>query len=56
MRGQHRLTREDRDLQIERAAITIAVADHLLITAGAGMGVDSGLPDYRGPEDRKSVV
>jgi len=50
MRGQHRLTREDRDLQIERAAITIAVADHLLITAGAGMGVDSGLPDYRGPE------
>ena len=25
-------------------------ADGLLITAGAGMGVDSGLPDFRGPE------
>ena len=50
MRGQHRLSRADRDLQIERAAITIAAADHLLITAGAGMGVDSGLPDYRGSE------
>lgn len=23
-------------------------ADGLLITAGAGMGVDSGLPDFRG--------
>jgi NAD-dependent SIR2 family protein deacetylase len=27
----------------------IAQADGLLITAGAGMGVDSGLPDFRGP-------
>src|SRR5689334_25005330 len=25
-------------------------ADGLLITAGAGMGVDSGLPDFRGRE------
>ncbi len=25
-------------------------ADHLLICAGAGMGVDSGLPDFRGDE------
>ena len=25
-------------------------ADGLLITAGAGMGVDSGLPDFRGPQ------
>ena len=25
-------------------------ADTLLITAGAGMGVDSGLPDFRGPQ------
>ena len=25
-------------------------ADGLLITAGAGMGVDSGLPDFRGTE------
>jgi NAD-dependent SIR2 family protein deacetylase len=33
---------------IEHAARLIAAADGLLITAGAGMGVDSGLPDFRG--------
>ena len=33
-----------------RAAELIAQADGLIITAGAGMGVDSGLPDFRGPE------
>ena len=27
----------------------LAQADALLITAGAGMGIDSGLPDFRGP-------
>lgn len=27
----------------------LADADGLLITAGAGMGIDSGLPDFRGP-------
>lgn len=32
------------------AAEIIAGADALLITAGAGMGVDSGLPDFRGNE------
>jgi NAD-dependent SIR2 family protein deacetylase len=32
------------------AANVIAGADALLIGAGAGMGVDSGLPDFRGPE------
>lgn len=37
-------------LQHERAAAAIASADALLITAGAGIGVDSGLPDFRGPE------
>lgn len=31
-----------------RAAQKIALADGLIITAGAGMGVDSGLPDFRG--------
>jgi NAD-dependent SIR2 family protein deacetylase len=31
-----------------RAAKAIEEADALLITAGAGMGVDSGLPDFRG--------
>ena len=33
---------------IRRAARLIAKADALLITAGAGMSVDSGLPDFRG--------
>jgi NAD-dependent SIR2 family protein deacetylase len=35
---------------IQRAAEAIAAADALLISAGAGMGVDSGLPDFRGNE------
>jgi NAD-dependent SIR2 family protein deacetylase len=35
---------------IQRARDAIAAADSLLITAGAGIGVDSGLPDFRGPE------
>jgi NAD-dependent SIR2 family protein deacetylase len=34
----------------ERAAGAIRDADALLVTAGAGMGVDSGLPDFRGNE------
>jgi NAD-dependent SIR2 family protein deacetylase len=32
------------------AAALMREADGLLITAGAGMGVDSGLPDFRGNE------
>lgn len=36
--------------KIAQAAALIAQADALIITAGAGMGVDSGLPDFRGPE------
>lgn len=36
------------DAAIERAAALIADADALVIAAGAGMGVDSGLPDFRG--------
>jgi NAD-dependent SIR2 family protein deacetylase len=35
---------------IARAAEAIRAADALLIGAGAGLGVDSGLPDFRGPE------
>lgn len=35
---------------LERAQEAIASAEALLITAGAGMGVDSGLPDFRGTE------
>jgi NAD-dependent SIR2 family protein deacetylase len=34
----------------ELAAEIIAKADALVIAAGAGMGVDSGLPDFRGAE------
>jgi NAD-dependent SIR2 family protein deacetylase len=36
------------DTSLRRAAEAISSADALLITAGAGMGVDSGLPDFRG--------
>ncbi len=35
---------------VEAAARAIADAKTLLFTAGAGMGVDSGLPDFRGNE------
>jgi NAD-dependent SIR2 family protein deacetylase len=34
--------------QIEHAAELVAGADALVVAAGAGMGVDSGLPDFRG--------
>ena len=34
--------------KLQRAAAAIRTADALLVTAGAGMGVDSGLPDFRG--------
>jgi NAD-dependent SIR2 family protein deacetylase len=33
---------------IELAAMTIKEADTILISAGAGIGIDSGLPDFRG--------
>ena len=33
-----------------RARAALREATALVITAGAGMGVDSGLPDFRGPE------
>lgn len=35
---------------LEQAAEIMARADALVIAAGAGMGVDSGLPDFRGKE------
>ncbi len=34
--------------EIEKAKQLLEEADAIFITAGAGMGVDSGLPDYRG--------
>ena len=33
---------------ILRAKEIVANADAVIITAGTGMGVDSGLPDFRG--------
>jgi NAD-dependent SIR2 family protein deacetylase len=38
------------DLALDQAALAIALADALLIGAGAGIGVDSGLPDFRGSQ------
>jgi len=35
---------------LKRAALALREADALLVTAGAGLGVDSGLPDFRGNE------
>lgn len=35
---------------LQQAADVLRSADTLLIGAGAGAGVDSGLPDFRGPE------
>jgi NAD-dependent SIR2 family protein deacetylase len=40
----------DSDVGVEAAAAAVKNARALLITAGAGMGVDSGLPDFRGSE------
>ncbi|HKL24683.1 MAG TPA: Sir2 family NAD-dependent protein deacetylase [Desulfuromonadales bacterium] len=36
------------DEQFAKAARAIRSADAMVVTAGAGMGVDSGLPDFRG--------
>ena len=36
--------------EIQRAVTAIRQSDALVISAGAGMGVDSGLPDFRGNE------
>ncbi|MGF6303278.1 MULTISPECIES: hypothetical protein [Paraburkholderia] len=36
--------------KLEKAAGWLREADGLLITAGAGMGVDSGLPDFHGQD------
>jgi len=38
------------DGALDQAAALIAQADALVVAAGAGMGVDSGLPDFRGRE------
>lgn len=38
----------DREAALDIAAELVAQADALVVGAGAGMGVDSGLPDFRG--------
>src|SRR5215217_762286 len=38
------------DAAIARAGALLGGADALLIGAGAGIGVDSGLPDFRGDQ------
>lgn len=38
------------DDAVKRAASLLAESDALVISAGAGMGVDSGLPDFRGSD------
>ena len=43
-------TSRDGEDAIARAAARIGAADAIVVAAGAGMGVDSGLPDFRGPE------
>lgn len=40
----------ERTVALQQAAEAIRAAEALLITAGAGIGVDSGLPDFRGPD------
>ena len=35
---------------LERAAEAVRASEAVVVAAGAGMGVDSGLPDFRGPE------
>lgn len=39
----------DTTAELRTAGTWLQAADGLLITAGAGMGIDSGLPDFRGP-------
>ena len=41
---------EDVEEAVGRAARAVGEAKALVVTAGAGMGVDSGLPDFRGTE------
>jgi NAD-dependent SIR2 family protein deacetylase len=41
---------ESLETEIQRAADLIEGADCLVVAAGAGIGVDSGMPDFRGPD------
>ncbi len=50
MRTSMDLTFDELESRIRQAADQLRDADAVLIGAGAGMGVDSGLPDFRGNE------
>jgi len=47
---QEEKTMHQIELNIRKAQDALDAADAILITVGAGMGVDSGLPDFRGNE------
>lgn len=42
------MNQEINNQEIQRAVVAVQQADALVICTGAGMGVDSGLPDFRG--------
>ncbi len=44
------MSHPDLDAALAFAARAVDGAEAILVTAGAGMGVDSGLPDFRGPD------
>lgn len=48
--GENTMSDELSPNSLEHAADLISQADALIVAAGAGMGVDSGLPDFRGQE------
>ena len=39
---------------LKRAAFLISQATSLYVCTGAGMSVDAGIPDYRGPGDSQT--
>ena len=41
---------DSQDVNLEKAAGWLREADGLLVAAGAGIGVDSSLPDFHGNE------
>lgn len=50
MLWRNQVVRHGPGCECEAGAERIQAADALLVTAGAGMGVDSGLPDFRGTQ------
>lgn len=42
---------DDLQVSVERAAAALLTADAIIFCCGAGMGVDSGIPDFRGTEN-----